>query len=213
MIRTIVADDHRLVRAGLVGLLKNKKDIEVIAEAGTAEEAIRLSNELKPDLLLLDLDMPDLDGIEATKRIVSSNPITRVLILTMHENEEYAIRVLRVGASGFIVKGISPEELAEAIRKVARGEIFITESIIDKLNQRHKKGGDTENPLAVLSDRELQVFIRLARGMAFNRIADELGLSTSTAATYKSRIMEKLSLENNSEIVKLAIRVGLVESI
>lgn len=210
MIKLIVADDHALVRAGICSLLKSKEDIDVVAEAGSGEEAIRLCREHKPDVILLDLELKDMDGLEVTKAVISSMPDIKVLILTMHENEEYALRVLRTGASGFIVKGIAPEILPDAIRQVAAGDIYVTESIMKRITMRQARG-DNDNPVAKLSTRELQVFIRLAKGVSYNDMRDELGLSISTIGTYKSRIMEKLGLDNNTELIRLAMKIGLID--
>lgn len=213
MIRLIVADDHTLVRAGIVGMLKSRADMDVVAEAGTSTEAIALCLELKPDILLLDLNMPDMDGLEATRRLQAQCPAIKILVLTMHESEDYALRLLRAGASGFLVKGISPEELPDAIRKVAAGDMYITESIMKRIAMRQALSGrtDPENPLACLSNREMQVFVLMAKGKSFQNVSDELNLSISTVGTYKSRIMEKLNLNNNSELVRLAMRLGFVD--
>lgn len=210
MIRLIVADDHTLVRAGICSLLKSKDDIEIVAETGSGEEAAQLCISHKPDVLLLDFELKDIDGMEVTKKVTSTVPSVKILILTMHENEEYALRLLRAGASGFIVKGISPEILPDAIRQVASGDIFVTESIMKRITIRQARG-ETDNPISKLSNRELQIFIRLAKGVSYNDIRNELNLSISTIGTYKSRIMEKLALDNNTELIKLAMRIGLVD--
>ncbi|MEW6200551.1 MAG: response regulator transcription factor [bacterium] len=210
MIRLIVADDHTLVRAGICSLLKSKDDIEVIAETESGHEAVRLCRELKPDAILLDLSMGDIDGLEATKQIISANPKIKVLILTMYENEEYATRVMDAGASGFIVKRMSPEELPDAIRKVVEGEIYITPAIMQKMILRKRKDGE-KGLLSLLSDRELQVFRMITQGMTHNQISDKLCLSASTVATYKWRVMEKLGVQNNAELMRHAIRIGLID--
>jgi len=161
----------------------------VVTEAGTSAEAIALCLEHKPDILLLDLNMPDMDGLEATRCVLAQSPAIKILVLTMHESEEYALRLLRAGVSGFLVKGISPEELPDAIRKVAAGDVYITDSIMKRITMRQALTGrtDPENPLACLSDREMQVFILIARGKSFQNVSDELKLSISTVGTYKSR--------------------------
>lgn len=210
MIRLIVADDHTLVRAGICSLLKSKDDIEIIAEAESGHEAVRLCRELKPDVILLDLSMSDIDGLEATKQILAADPGIKVLILTMYESEEYAARVMDAGASGFIVKRISPEELPDAIRKVVEGEIYITHAIMQKMILRKRKDNE-KGLLSSLSDRELQVFHMIARGKTYNQISKELCLSASTVATYKWRIMEKLGVQNNAELMRYAIRIGLID--
>ncbi len=210
MIKLIIADDHTLVRAGIYALLDSQKDIKVVAQSESGRDAVKLCRTHKPDVALLDLSMPDMDGLEATKQILSENPAIRVLILTMYENEEYATRALNAGASGFIVKSVSPEELPDAIRKVFSGDVYITHSMMKKMVLKKTKAHE-DNLLSLLSDRELQVFHKIARGVPYNHISAELCLSASTVASYKSRIMEKLGIENNAELLRYAIRIGLVD--
>ncbi len=210
MIRIIIADDHTLVRAGINALLSSKKDIKVIDQTASGMEAVKLCKKLNPDVALLDLSMPDLDGLDATKMILADNPKIKVLILTMYENEEYASRALNAGASGFIVKSVAPEELPDAIRKVFSGDVYITHSIMKKMVLQKSKRHE-DNMLSILSDRELQVFHKLARGVSYGRISEELCMSSSTVASYKSRIMKKLGMENNAELLHYAIRIGLVD--
>ncbi len=171
---------------------------------------MELCKKLSPDVILLDISMPDLDGLEATKQIIDARPKVKVLILTMYENEEYATRALNAGASGFIVKSVSPEELPDAIRKVFSGDIYITHSIMKKMVlQKSRKHED--NLLSLLSDRELQVFHKIARGVSYNQISEDLCMSASTVASYKSRIMKKIGIENNADLLHYAIRIGLVD--
>jgi two-component system invasion response regulator UvrY len=210
MIRIIVVDDHALVRAGICSLLSSQEDISIMAETGSGREAVRLCEELKPNIVLMDLSIPDLDGLEATKQIMATAPEIKVVILTMYENEEYATRVLNAGAKGFIVKRMSPEELPSVIRKVMAGETCITDSIMRQIVLRKTSSGD-QSMLSLLSDRELQIFHKLARGSSGSKIADELGLSTSSVATYKSRIMDKLGLANHAELMRFALRLGLID--
>lgn len=210
MINIVIADDHALVRAGLCRLLESKDDIRVVGETGTGRETIDLCEELKPDVLLLDLDMPDIDGLEVTRKLVGSRPDTKILILTMHDHDEYAIRLIQAGALGFIVKGSSPSELPDAIRKVASGKLYMAPPIMEKLFNRQQKT-TKDNPLTLLSEREMQVMVRLSQGMGINDIAKELTLSTSTVGTYKRRILDKLGLENISELVRFAMRFGLIK--
>jgi DNA-binding NarL/FixJ family response regulator len=210
MIHMIIADDHELVRAGLCRLMETEPDITVVGQAGCGRHAVALCRELKPDLALLDFAMPDLDGIEATRQIVAEKLGIRVLILTMHDNEEYAIRLIQAGASGFILKGTSPDELLTAIRRIASGKTYITPSIMEAMTFRTFQDG-AENPLGQLSDRELQVLIRLARGRINKEISDELCISVSTVETYRKRIFDKLGLRNLSDITRFAIRYGLID--
>jgi len=210
MISIIIADDHNLVRAGICSLLKSHDDIQIVAETGSGREAVELCRKLKPNIILLDLGIPDMDGLEVTKNLIASGSNVKVIILTMYENEEYATRVLSAGARGFIVKRISSEELPDIIRKVMAGEICITESIMKQIAVRKTSSGG-QSILSLLSDRELQIFHNLARGLSGIQIAEKLDLSTSSVATYKSRIMDKLGLKNQAELMHFALRLGLIE--
>jgi len=210
MIRILVVDDHAVVREGLCRLLDGEDNIEVIGQAGTGKEALEIYERLKPEVVLLDYSLPDMDGLEATSRIIHLKTGARILILTMHASEEYAIRLLRAGAAGFVVKGASPEELLTAVRKVARGESYVSSSVLEKMVGRMGQSG-TDLPESALSDREIQVLVRLARGTTTREISEELHLSISTVETYRSRILEKLVLRNNSDLTRFAIRRGLVD--
>ena len=203
-------DDHTMVRAGLCRLLDNEPDIQVVDQSGSGREAVQLCREHKPDVVVLDYSLPDLDGLETTRQIVALELGIRVLILTMYANEEYATRVIRAGASGFIVKVASTDELLTAIRKVAQKGVYVSPSIMEKMVGRMSqvKG---EVPEAVLSDREMQVLIQLARGSTSREVSKALSLSLSTIETYRSRILEKLDLRNNSDMTRFAIRRGLID--
>ena len=210
MIRLLVADDHALVRGGLCRLLESKEDIQVVAEAGNGHEAVSLCREHKPDVVLLDLDLPDIDGLEVTRQIMSFQPGVRVLILTMHDSEEYANRAIQAGAAGFIIKGVSPKELPEAVRRVAAGNTYITPSIMERMIMRRINHDD--NPLERLSERELQVLVKLAQGKEIRDITDELSLSPSTVGTYKKRIFEKLEFNNMAELIRFAMKNKLIDN-
>ncbi len=210
MIQVLVVDDHTLVREGLRRLLESESDIEVAGESGSGREAVRLCRTLKPDLVLLDYNLPDIDGLETTRQIVALKTRARVLILTMYANEEYAIRLIQAGASGFVVKVASPEELLAAVRKVAGQGIYISPAIMEKMVTRIGQPHD-EIPESVLSDRELQVLVRLARGATSREVSEQLNLSLSTVETYRSRVLEKLNLRNNSDMTRFAIRRNLIE--
>lgn len=211
MIRVLVVDDHTLVRAGLCRLLDAEKDVEVVGDTGSGREAVELAEKLKPDVVLLDYSLPDLDGLEVTSRIAARKGGARVLILTMYASEEYATRLLKAGASGFVVKGASPEELLAAVRKVAGRGTYVTPTIMEKMIGRLGQK-DEVAPEAALSDREMQVLVRLAKGSTTREVAKQLHLSMSTVETYRTRILEKLGLRNNSDITRFAIRRGLIET-
>lgn len=210
MIRVLVVEDHGIVRAGICRLLESEPDIEVAGETGSGHEAVRLCRELRPDVVLLDFALPDLDGLEVTRQIVEMNLGTKVLILTMYASEEYAFRLLRSGASGFLVKGSPAEEMLLALRKVTREGRYVTPSIVDKLVGRiGQPSGDA--PESALSDREMQVLVRLASGLTTKEVADALNLSPSTVETYRGRVLDKLNLRNNTELTRFAIRRGLID--
>ena len=209
MIKIIIADDHDIVRAGLCRLLESENDIEVVGQAGSGHDAVKLCKEHSPDVLLLDLDMPGIDGIEVTRQVVSSCPGVKVFVLTMYGHEEYAVRILEAGGTGFAVKGITEDELPDAIRMVASGKSYISPSIMEKTFLRRRLVNQ-DDPLASLSEREMQIFIRLARGVSLKEISNELCLNENSVRTYKRRAMEKLELNSLSDLIRFAIRRDLI---
>jgi len=209
MIRLVVVDDHTIVRSGICRLLDAESDMEVVAQTGSGHEAVRLCDEEKPDVLVLDYGLPDLDGLETTRQIVQLSEAPKILILTMHASEEYATRLIRAGASGFIVKTAPTAQLLDAVRKVSRNQLFVSMPIMEKMVSRVAQP-TTDRPESVLSNRELQVLIRLAQGMTTKEVADALHLSTSTVDTYRRRILEKLDLRNNADMTRFAIRRNLI---
>lgn len=210
MIRILVVDDHTLVRDSLCRLFDAEDDLEVVGRTGSGHEAVSLVRRLQPDVVVLDYTLPDLDGLETTRQIVALKTASRVLILTMHANEEYATRLIQAGAAGFIVKAAGTDELLEAIRKVAQRGVYVTPSIMEKMVTRLGQVRE-DAPEAALSNRELQVLIRLARGGTTREVSKELHLSMSTVETYRGRILEKLNLRNNSDMTRFAVRRGLIE--
>jgi len=210
MIRVVVVDDHAVVRAGLCRLLSGEDHIEVVGQTGLGREAVRMAREMVPDVVLLDYNLPDQDGLETTRQIMDASIDTRVLILTMYESEEYATRLIRAGASGFLVKAASADELLAAISKVVRNEIVVSPSVMDRMVTRTGQNAG-ETPEQVLSNREMQALLLLARGMSTRGAAAHLQLRQSTVETYRGRILEKLDLRNNSDITRFAIRRGLIE--
>jgi two-component system invasion response regulator UvrY len=210
MIKILVVDDHTLVRDGLCRLLDGEGDMEVVGQAGSGHKAVELSRDRKPDVVLLDYSLPDLDGLETTRQIVGLQLGIRILILTMYANEEYATRLIRAGAAGFLVKAASTDELLGAIRKVARKGVYVSPSIMEKMVSRMGQSPE-DAPESVLSDREMQVLLRLAKGSTTREVSGSLNLSVSTVETYRSRILEKLNLRNNSDLTRFAIRRGLID--
>jgi DNA-binding NarL/FixJ family response regulator len=212
MITIILVDDHALVRDGLRRLLQDCPDMQVISEAGDGHEALRLTRKLQPQVVVMDLSMPELDGIETTKRMVDEGLPAKVLILTMHANEEYAIRVLQAGACGFIGKGSPSHEVVDAIRKVAAGGYALPPRIAEDLPRRYLRKDSPTSPLGALSDRELQVLKHLAEGHTSREIAQELHLSAKTVDTYRARLLTKLNLNTTADLIRFALRHGVIEN-
>lgn len=210
MIRIVVVDDHAIVRAGVVRLLAAERDMEVVAESGSGRGGVRLVAERRPDVVLLDFGLPDVDGLEATSEIAALKTGARVLVLTMHQSEEYAIRLIRAGAKGFVVKGASPEELLQAVRRVAAGGVYVSAAVQERVIGRLGEDDPAAVPESRLSNREMQVLLQLAAGQTSRETAERLCLSLSTVETYRSRVLDKLGCRNNSDLTRFAIRRGLI---
>ena len=216
MIRVLLADDQALVRAGFRVLLESAEDIEVVGEAATGEQAVRLAKESRPQVILMDIRMPDLDGLEATRRIVADRELAgvRVLILTTFEVDEYVFEALRSGASGFVLKDIEPADLLKAVRVVAQGESLlsptVTRRLIAEFAGRPEQRRVSAAQLHVLTEREREVMTLVATGRSNNEIATELFVSPATAKTHVSRAMSKLGARDRAQLVVLAYEMGLV---
>jgi len=213
-VRILLADDHAVLRAGLRALLESAADFEVVGEAGTGEEAVERARELRPDVVVMDLSMPGIGGLEATRRIAALGQGTRVLVLTVHAEEEYLLPVLEAGGSGYVMKTSADVDLIRAIRTVARDEVFLYPKATKLLLQRYRAGGTEKekDPLEVLSDREREVLQLTAEGFSSSEIGQRLFISPKTVDTYRSRIMEKLRLHHRSELVRFALRTGLLRA-
>ena len=211
MIRVLLADDHSIVRAGLRRLIEESEDIRVIAEASDGQEAIRFVQTSLPDVAVVDISMPGVDGLEVIDQIHNRHPKLPILVLTMHEEEQYVIRALSVGATGYVTKRSAPEKLVEAIRKVHDGGRFLSDSAAEALAARMSRGRSGSSPLDLLSNREIQVLRCLAQGQTNREIAEAYGLSIKTVDTYRSRLLAKLNLRNNAELSRFAIQNRLVE--
>lgn len=209
MKRIVIADDHSVVRAGLRQILADVPELQVVGEAGSGEEALAMVRRLHPELLVLDLSMPGRGGLDILKEVAAERPPTRVLVLTIHPEREYAERVLRAGASGYLTKESATSELVTAVERVLCGGRFISASLAEWLVAR--LGADNDAPHQRLSDREYQVMHRLAGGRSVTQIAEDLGLSPKTVSTYRARILDKLGCKNNVEITRYAVRHGLVD--
>ncbi|NWJ46334.1 MAG: response regulator transcription factor [Chloroflexi bacterium] len=210
-IRVLLADDHAVLRSGLRALLNAEPDIEVIGEAGNGEEAVKLTYELKPDVLVLDLNMPGLGGLGALKKIRGTNSPSKVLVLTMYSEERYLYQVLQQGGSGYVLKSSADTDLLEAIRTVQTGNVYLYPAATKLLLRGYLSRRDEEEKTAVLSDREEEVLRLTAEGYTSQEIGEKLVISSKTVDTYRSRIMEKLGLHHRSELVRYALKHGLLE--
>lgn len=210
-VRILLADDHPLVRSGLIALLEPFGEFQVVGEAGDGKEAVALTRKLKPDVVVIDLSMPIMSGVEATKRIREEVPTTKVLVLTMHENEEYVYQILRSGAGGYILKNCGRDELASAIRAVAKGEKFFSPKVSDMMLQAYlRKAEQREEPArrsseTPLTPRETEVLACLAEGLTNQEIADRLFISPRTVETHKANIMQKLEIEDSAKLIRYAV--------
>ena len=209
MIKVMVADDHPVVREGLKQILSQAQDIKVTAEAEDGHEILDKVRNQEFDVIVLDITMPGMMGLDVLKQLKSEKPELPVLILSMHPEEQYAIRVLRAGASGYLTKGSAPDKLTEAIRKLYRGGRYVSSSLAERLAA--ELGGDlTKLPHQTLSDREYQVMCLIASGKTVTQVAEQLALSVKTVSTYRTRILEKMRMQSNAELTHYAIENKLV---
>jgi len=211
MIRVLIADDHGIVRGGIRRILEDREDIQIVGEASDGQKAIQKVRETAPDVVLLDISMPGMDGIDVTKQLKAIDPEVRILILTMHAEEQYAPRLMRAGAMGYVTKHAAPEDLVKAIHVVHSGRRFISPTLTENLAWRYLGGRADLGPVDCLSDRELQVLCLLAKGNTNQEIAGFLHLSVKTINTYRGRVLEKLNLRNNAELTLFAVGNGLIE--
>lgn len=211
-IRILLVDDHAVLRGGLKALLSLEPDLDVVAEASTGEEAIDRTQQLRPDVVVMDLDMPGIGGLEATRRIVAEVEGARVLVLTSHSEEDHLLPVLEAGGHGFVHKSGPEEDLVKAIRTVARGEVFLYPRAAKLLLMGYQKAGDEnrKTPLDELSEREREVAVLAAEGYTSAEIGKKLFLSPKTVDTYRARLMQKLGMTHRSELVRFALSTGLL---
>jgi two-component system response regulator NreC len=213
--RIVIADDHSIIRSGLQLLLKNTTEFSVVGEATSGQEAIDLVAETKPDIAVLDISMPGMGGIEATKVIKQQSPDTKVLILTIHQSEEYVYQMLRAGASGYLLKDAGKEEIFAALRAIASGERFfspgVSKLMVDEFIRRAKEQ-DAQDVTAgeILTNREMEVLKHIAEGMTNQQIADKLFISVRTVDTHRTNMMQKLDIHDTAGLVRYAIERGVV---
>jgi two-component system response regulator NreC len=211
-IKVLVADDHTILRQGIKALLDNQAGIEVIGEAKDGREALTLIERLLPDVILMDIAMPGLNGLEATRRIKKKFPGIKVLVLTMYTNEEYVFQILNAGANGYLVKETAFQDLISAIKAVYRDEAFMSPSIskkvINRYTQRVRKANDPT--CDILTTREREILQLIAEGSSSKKIAEALFISPKTVETHRTHIMDKLNIHNRTDLIKYAIRTGIV---
>ena len=210
MVRVLVADDHAVVRQGLKQILADTFGMKVVAEASDGAAVLERLRGAGVDVVVLDLSMPGMSGVEVIKQIRREYPSVYVLVLSMHSEDQYAVRVMRAGASGYLTKESAPGELVVALRRVADGHKYVSGSLAEKLAIGLERGADRE-PHETLSDREYEVLRRLAAGQTVGQIATELVLSPKTVSTFRSRLMRKMNMHNNAEVIRYAITHGLFD--
>src|SRR5512145_2389465 len=213
-IRLLLVDDHTVVRSGLRMLLANEADIEIVGEAGTAREALEAVMALRPDIVLMDIGLPDASGIDVARDIKRTRPETAIVALTIHEDEEYFFKMLEAGATGYVPKRAAPEELLTAIRAAATGQVYLYPSLAKLLVRDFLSGGQppSSETHSDLTDREQEVLTYLAEGANNEEIAGSLVISPKTVARHRENIMRKLNLHSRSELVRYAIRKGIIKA-
>ena len=209
----VLADDHQIVRQGLRSLLDAEADMKVVGAASTGLEAVELIDQLRPDILVTDMMMPELNGIEVARQALQRSPATRVIVLSMHANEGYVTQALRNGALGYVLKDSSLEELVEAVRTVLQGRRFLSASISERMIEiyiQNEKAASVDDPYETLTNREREVLQMVAEGHSSTEIADRLTISARTVETHRSNLMRKLNLSNQTELIRYAIRKGIL---
>ena len=209
-IRVLLVDDHAVVRAGYRMLLRNSDDIEVVAEAESGERACKAFVDLSPDVVVMDLSMPGIGGLEAIRRIIARDNQARILVFSMHEDTVFVEQALQAGAQGYITKNSAPEILVEAIKELASGKTHIDSEIVQRLAYQKTRGKDS--PFSSLSTREFEIFCMLAEGLNTSEIAKRLSLSYKTVANYSTQIKSKLNVATVAEIARLAIRHNIIDA-
>jgi DNA-binding NarL/FixJ family response regulator len=211
-IRVLIAEDHTIVRQGLCALLRSEPDIEVAGEASDGLEAVELAAKLKPDVILMDIGMRNLNGLDATRKIKKILPHVRVLVLTMYDNEEWIFQILKAGATGYLIKDSAMTDLISAIRAIHRGDSYLSPSISRKVIDeyiRRAEGGERRSAADLLSSREREILQLIAEGHSIPKVASMLCISKKTVEAHKNHIMEKLNIHDKVGLIKYAIRMGL----
>jgi DNA-binding NarL/FixJ family response regulator len=210
-IRVLLVDDHALVRAGIRSLLQGLPEVEVVGEADDGQEALRLAEALRPDVVLMDVGLPGLNGLEVAGRLGASDPAVRVIILSMHTSEPYVLRALRAGCAGYLVKSSAVSELAVAVRSVARGETYLSPVVSKRVVHDYvTRAGGAADPLEALTPRQREILQLVAEGNTSKDIAQRLDLSAKTVEAHRAQLMERLDVHDVAGLVRFAVRVGLV---
>jgi len=210
MITVLLTDDHELVRTGIRRLLEDSKQVSIIGEADCGEKSIQLAQQHQPDVILMDVNMPGIGGVEACRRILQRNPKQKIIVLTVHNEQTFPKRLLEIGARGYLTKECGVDEMIEAIRLVHAGNSYIATSIAQQLALSLLPGNDV-NPIDKLSRREFQVMLMISQGLTNAKISDKLCLSPKTISTYRLRLLEKLDAHNEVDLIKIAVEQGMVE--
>lgn len=208
--KILVADDHAIVRAGIKQILTSINDISIIDEASEGSEVLKKASSEYYDIIVLDISLPDMNGLDILKKLKVEQPDLHVLILSIHSEEQYAVRVLKAGASGYLTKASAPEELIKAIMKIVGGEKYVSEALAEKL-AKNLEGKSKNLPHELLSDREFQIMRMIAQGKTIKEIAGELYISDKTVSTYRARLLLKMGMKNNSELTHYVTINGLLE--
>jgi two-component system invasion response regulator UvrY len=211
LIKILLVDDHELVRTGINKILNEVKGFNVVNECKSGEEAVKYCRQNFPDVILMDMDMPGMGGLEATKKILHFSPDAKVIVLTAHTETPFPTKVMQIGAAGYLTKGTPPNEMVNAIRAVNSGQRYLPAKIAQQMALNQFKSSE-ENPLNALSDRELQIMLMITRGQKVPDISEHLNLSTKTVNSYRYRMFEKLNVGNDVELTHLAIRYGMLNT-
>jgi len=210
VITVLLTDDHELVRTGIRRLLEDSKQVSIIGEADCGETSVQLAQEQQPDIILMDVNMPGIGGVEACRRILQRNPKQKIIVLTVHNEQTFPKRLLEIGARGYLTKECGVDEMIKAIRQVHAGNSYIATSIAQQLALSLLPGNDL-NPIDKLSRREFQVMLMISQGLTITEISDKLCLSPKTISTYRLRLLEKLDAHNEIDLIRIAVEQGMIE--
>jgi Response regulator containing a CheY-like receiver domain and an HTH DNA-binding domain len=212
LISVFLVDDHELVRTGIRRILEDVRGIRVVGEAENGENAVQWCRDNYSDVILMDMNMPGIGGLEATKKILRVRPETRIIVLTVHSEDPFPTKVMQAGASGYLTKSSAPDEMIQAIRAVSSGQRYISPEIAQQMALSQFKSHDVENPFKILSERELQIMLMITRGSKVNDIAEQLSLSPKTINSYRYRLFDKLQINGDVELTRMAMRYGMLDS-